>query len=382
MKFIAKTLAGLESVLLEELQELGATGLLKLSRAVMFEGDKNLMYKSNLWLRTCLKVLIWQKEFEVPSEAALYNEVKKIPWEDYITPDQTFAVDSVVNSEKYRHSNFIALKAKDAIVDRFREKFGKRPDVDTTNPHLRINIHIRETTCTVSIDSSGDSLHYRGNRVQTVEAPLNEVLAAGLVLLSGWDKKEPLIDPMCGSGTILMEAVKIMLNLPAQTKDRFYAFMHFKDFDQKEWDKISEKSFLSIANNEMLIKGFDIMRKNIQAAKENVEDAGMSQFIQLEVQDFFESEKTNGSTLIFNPPYNERLQESDIIAFYKHIGDKLKKDYTSCKAWILSGHIEGLKNLGLRASSKIKLNNGGIPAEFHKFELYEGSKKAKNQNTL
>jgi putative N6-adenine-specific DNA methylase len=378
LKLIAKTLEGLENILATELQELEAQEIEILNRAVSYIGSQELLYKSNLCLRTALKVLVQIKEFKIKNENDLYDEVKKIPWEDYFNVDETFAIDSVVNSNIFRHANFIALKAKDAIADRFREKYDQRPNVNINDPDLQINVHIREDTVTLSLDSSGQSLHMRGYRRQQVDAPLNEVLAAGLVLLSGWDKHTPLIDPMCGSGTILCEAARIAGNITPQSPDKEFAFKKWKNYDAALWKKVCENAkSKSDLTKIPVLKGFDQLPKAVNAAKSNVEAAGLQNVISIEEEDFFYQEGANNHFLIFNPPYDSRLKESDVLEFYKHIGDKLKLSFSECTAWILSGHMDAMKNVGLRPTAKKKLLNGSIPSLFCKFELYQGSKKQK-----
>lgn len=381
MKIIAKTLEGLEQVLASELESLEVQDIQILKRAVTYSGDLTVLYKSNLQLRTCLRVLVFVKEFEIKDESDLYTEVKGMKWEDYIDLDDTFAIDSIVNSDKFRHANYIALKAKDAIADRFRDKYGKRPSVDVKNPDLKINVHIRQNIVTISLDSSGSSLHMRGYRKNHVDAPLNEVLAAGLVLISKWDKSSPLIDPMCGSGTILCEAAMIASNQPPQKMTRNFAFMKWKNYDEALWKAICSKAEKEITHvNLPSITGGDKMKPSVQAAVTNIAEAGLQDIISVEQSDFFYHDGAQNTMLIFNPPYDVRLKETEITDFYKHIGDKLKMSFKNCTAWILSGHLDALKQLGLRPSSRIPLLNGEIPSLFCKFEMYEGSKKAKWKN--
>lgn len=382
MKCIAKTLEGLEQVLAAELLDLGAEDITIVKRAVLFSANLLTLYKCNLMLRTCLRVLVYVREFEICSEQDLYDGIVKIPWEDYFSLENTFAIDSVVNSSQFRHANYIALKTKDAIADRFREKYGSRPNVDTANPDMRINLHLRDKTVTVSLDSSGSSLHMRGYRKRTTDAPLNEVLAAGLVLLSEWDGKTTLIDPMCGSGTILCEAARIAARVPAQEPGREFGFKKWNTYDPELWNMAVQQ-----ANDEILtsdlpeLKGYDLSKKALEAAKFNIEVAGLSSNISLEAEDFFYHEGREDAFLIFNPPYDERLKEKDILLMYTHIGDKLKSAWPGCTAWILSGHPGAMKNIGLRPSRKISLLNGSIPSVFARFDMYRGSKKQKWQQT-
>lgn len=380
MKLIAKTLEGLESVLADELHEIGAEDITILNRAVSYEGDTKVLYKSNLLLRTAIKVLVFVKEFSIKNEIDLYDEVKKIKWEDYFSVDETFAIDSVVTSTLFRHANFIALKAKDAIADRFREKYDRRPYVDTKDPFLQVNVHIRENIVTISLDSSGPSLHMRGYRRQQVDAPLNEVLAAGVILLSGWDRQSPLMDPMCGSGTILCEAARIAANIPPQTKTRHFAFQRWKNFDNQVWDSVCMEAQQNVDKTKIpTLTGYDILPKAINAAKSNIEAAGLQDYISIGDEDFFYQDGSQDITLIFNPPYDGRLKEDDVKEFYRSIGDKLKLSFPNCTAWIFSGHIEAMKNVGLRPAARKKLLNGSIPSVFCKYEMYQGSKKQKWQ---
>jgi len=381
LKFIAKTLEGLEEILADELSDMGAQDIEIWKRAVAYSGDKMTLYRSNLMLRTCLKVLVFMKEFSVENEIELYNEIKKIPWEDYLGLEDTFAIDSVVNSEKFRHANFIALKAKDAIADRFREKYNQRPNVDTQDPTLKINIHIRENIVTLSLDSSGQSLHMRGYRKHSVDAPLNEVLAAGLVLMSSWDKTSTLIDPMCGSGTILCEAARIAGKIPPQSPDRAFAFKKWKSYDPELWKMVCDEAEAKINTKDIpSLLGYDINQKAVQVAITNIGEAGLSEFIKIEKEDFFYLEGSQDIILIFNPPYDGRLKEKDVLDFYSFIGDKLKLSFQGCTAWILSGHMAAMKNIGLRPSAKKSLLNGSIPSLFCRYDMYAGSKKQKWQD--
>lgn len=378
MKFIAKTLEGLEQTLAEELTDLGAEDVTIIKRAVLFSGNIVMLYRANLMLRTCLRILVFVKEFIIASEDELYAEVKKIHWEDYFSLEETFAIDSVVSSEKFRHANYMSLKAKDAIVDRFREKYGSRPNVDTRDPALRINIHIRNTTVTLSLDSSGSSLHMRNYRKRVTEAPLNEVLAAGLVLLSGWDKMTMLIDPMCGSGTIICEAARIAANIPPQDPEREFGFKKWRNFDPVLYQMVVDEELAKVKTSELPeIKGYDISSKAIEYATVNVQTAKLSDHIKLSEEDFFYQEGEENAFLLFNPPYDERLKEKDICDFYSHIGDKLKHAFPGCTAWILSGHIEAMKHVGLKPSKKYHLLNGSIPSLFARFDMYAGSRKQK-----
>jgi putative N6-adenine-specific DNA methylase len=380
MRLIAKTLEGLENVLAEEIRDLGGENITPVNRAVIFEGNKVLLYKSNLMLRTALKVLVFMDEFDVTDETDLYGRVKAIKWEEYFSIQDTFAIDSVVNSDKFRHSNYVSLKCKDAIADRFRDRTGERPNVDVQDPTIRINVHIRNHTVTLSLDSTGRSLHMRGYRRAQVDAPLNEALAAGLILSSGWDCKKTLIDPMCGSGTILIEAAMLAKGISPQHPDKRYALKKWLNFDEELWKMCFDEAYLPKNDELPTIKGYDVAQKAIKISNENISYAGFENAISLEQEDFFFTEGTQDAILIFNPPYDARLKEEDVLNFYKFIGDKLKNSYAGCEAWILSGHIEAMKNVGLRPSRRMSFLNGSIPSVFHKFEMYSGSKRQKFQN--
>jgi putative N6-adenine-specific DNA methylase len=318
--------------------------------------------------------LIIIKEDEIRNEDQLYASIKKIPWEDYFSIRDTFAVDAVTNSETFRHSKYAALKSKDAIVDRFYSLFNRRPNVNPLHPDFGINIHIRQNTLTVSLDSSGDSLHMRGYRAYLVDAPINEVLAAGLVLLSTWDKKSPLHDPMCGSGTILIEAANIALNKPPHNPTKNFMFKKWKNFDGTLWKKIVDEAKNVERKDCPKITGADKILSVVKGAETNIAEAGLSHCIDVKREDFFRSQSVGSITIITNPPYDERLALSDAYEFYKQIGNKLKKDYVNSTAFIISGNLDALKKIGLKTSRKHKLYNGAIESHYHQFEIYEGSK--------
>ena len=375
MNVIVRTLQGLEEVLADELTLLGAKDIEILTRAVICDLTQEQLYKANHLLRTAIKVMVPIKEVTIYNEYHLYNQVKDIEWEKYFSLNQTFAIDAVTHSETFRHSHYVALKSKDAIADRFRDIYDKRPFVNPVSPDMNIVIHIRQNILTVLLDSTGDSLHMRGYRMYPVEAPLNEVLAAGLVGLSGWDKKSTLIDPMCGSGTILIEAAMWAGNIPPQNDTRKYCFMNWKDYDKSLWQKVLSEAKENInltAIPQLIAK--DKQLKAVSATKTNAIEKGIEEKIHVSRADFFTSEGMENVTLMMNPPYDQRLKVDDVVEFYKLIGDKFKKDYKDCNAWVLSGNIDALKHLGLKASKRIKLVNGDIESSFNKYEIYEGSK--------
>lgn len=377
-KMMAKTLFGFEPLLAKELRNLGAGFVKEGVRNVTFEGDTGFMYKANLCLRTALKVYKPLKTFKVFSEKDLYRNVNELPWPDIFDLGKTFAIDSTMSSDVFDNSMFVSLKAKDAIVDKFREVVRQRPDVRTQDPDIRINIHIHKNTCTVSLDSSGNSLHQRGYRILTNIAPINEVLAAGLLLHSGWDGQSDFFDPMCGSGTFLIEAALIACNIPANINRESYAFMHWKDYDAELHQKIEDASLKKTREFHHKIIGYDKAPSAVRKAQENVDNANLSEYITIARKDFFFTEKPVDTKLfmMFNPPYGERLP-IDVDKFYAKIGDTLKQEYPGTDAWMITSNLEALKSVGLRPSRKIKAFNGKLEARLVKYEIYEGSKKAK-----
>ncbi|PTX42828.1 putative N6-adenine-specific DNA methylase [Christiangramia gaetbulicola] len=379
-RMIAKTLYGFESILAKELLDLGAMEIKEGNRMVSFVGDKGFMYKANLCLRTAIKILKPYESFKANSEQELYDNIKRLPWEKFLDVKGSLAIDSAVHSDIFTHSQYVALKTKDAIVDRFREKFGERPDVDLDFPDLRINIHIENNFCNVSIDSSGDSLHKRGYRTATNIAPINEVLAAGMLIMSGWDGQCDFLDPMCGSGTIPIEAAMIACNIPPNLNRKEFAFEKWSDWDEDLYEKIEESALKKVRDFHFKIKGYDKAPSAVMKAKDNVKNANLSDFIEIQQKSFFESEKENEGYLhmLFNPPYGERL-EIDIEEFYGKIGDTLKQNYPGTHAWFIATNFDAIKSVGLRASRKIKLYNGPLEGRLLKYVLYEGSKKKSKQ---
>lgn len=376
LQFVAKTLFGLETVLSEELKNLGAENIKDLHRAVSFTGDKKLMYEANLKLRTALRILERVYSFKAKTDSELYKKVRDVYWDKFFDETATIAVDSAVSSDYFTHSQFVSQRVKDAIVDQFREKTGKRPSVDLENPTVRINIHIFQDTCTLSLDSSGNSLHKRGYRLQMSEAPLSEVLAAGMILLSGWDGKKTFIDPMCGSGTILIEAALQATNTPAGIFRKHFGFMNRHDFDETLWEEILLEAKKNIIPLHCEIHGADISGNAVEIARKNILNAGFENLVKTQVSSFEKFEPpVSGGLVIINPPYGERIQQEDIVSFYKMIGNTLKQKYPGCDAWILSANFEALKFVGLHPSKKITLMNGPLECKFQKYSIYEGSRK-------
>ena len=371
----AKTLFGLEEILAAELEAIGATDIELLSRAVQYTGDQSLLYKSNLLLRTALRILKPIDTFEVDDEGQLYRKVREIDWSHYLTNDKTFAVSGTANSRRFTHSKYIALKTKDAIVDQFRDRTGIRPDVDTDDPDLWIDVRIADRTCTISLNSTGETMAKRGYGVQRTLAPINEALAAAIILMTGWDKEMDFIDPMCGSGTFAIEAAMIAGNIPPGLY-RHFNFEKWDDFDPGLWKNIRQEAEAAITDVKAKIFANDEDETVVQIAKQNAERARMDQYIQFSEADFFETAGGKESGLIvMNPPYGERLEQDDPSEFYEEIGTHLKHHYEGYDAWIISGNLEALKKVGLKTSRRIQLMNGKIPCKLHKYALYKGSKK-------
>ena len=378
-EMIAKTFMGLEPVLAKELTQLGANDVKIGRRMVSFTGDKEMMYRANFQLHTAIRILKPILHFKARSADDVYEEIKKIDWTDYLGDDNTFAVDSVVFSEEFRHSKFVSYKVKDAIVDQFREKTGKRPNISVANPDLRLNIHIAEDQCTLSLDSSGESLHRRGYRQESVEAPLNEVLAAGMILLSGWKGDTDFIDPMCGSGTILIEAALIAKNMAPGLFRKEYAFEKWSDFDADLFDEIynDESQEREYKHH---IYGYDVDIKAVNTAIQNVKAAGLSDAITVSQQDFKDfTQPKERSIIITNPPYGERISTPDLLGTYKMIGERLKHQFKGNDAWVLSYREECFDQIGLKPSIKIPLYNGSLECEFRKYQMFDGKLKVFRQ---
>lgn len=377
---VAKTFFGFEDILAQELRSLGAQNVEQGVRMVSFSGDTGFMYKANLSLRTALKILKPIKTFKVFDEESLYKGVKSIDWSEILFANQTFVVDATVYSEAFNNSLFVVLKSKDAIVDQFREQFGKRPSIDKQHPDIRIHVHIQKDVCTVSLDTSGESLHHRGYRTSTNIAPINEVLAAGILLLSGWRGQTHFLDPMCGSGTFLVEAAMIACNIPPNINRREFAFEKWRDWDEDLFDKIEESLLNKIKDFPYRIVGYDKAPSAVRKSRENVRNANLEEYIDIEQQDFFKTEKETEGPLhmVFNPPYGERL-DIDLERFYREIGDTFKRSYPQTEAWFITGNVEALKYVGLKTTRRIKLFNGKIESRLVKYDIYEGSKRAKFQ---
>ncbi|WP_445737881.1 THUMP domain-containing class I SAM-dependent RNA methyltransferase [Mariniflexile sp.] len=375
---LAKTLFGFEDLLAKELTQLGAQDVKTGVRSVSFSGDKGFMYKANLGLRTAIKILKPIHSFTVNNEQDLYNKLYQMPWEQYVKPSGTIAVDATIHSDLFTNSLYIAQKTKDAIVDKFRDTTGERPNVDLKFPDLKVNVHIDRHQVTISLDSSGDSLHKRGYKMATNIAPINEVLAAGLIMLSGWDGQTDFTDPMCGSGTILIEAAMIACNIPPNLMRKEFAFERWNDWDVELFEKIEASLLAKTRDFHHKIIGYDKAPSAVTKAIENVKNAQLDDFIEIKHEDFFKTQKGGDEKLhmVFNPPYGERLN-IDMEEFYKNIGDTLKQNYPNTDAWFITSNLDALKHVGLRPSRKIHLFNAKLEARLVKYVMYEGSKKGK-----
>ncbi len=374
-ELIAKTFMGLENVLAQELTQLGANNVKIGRRMVSFTGDKEMMYRANFQLHTAIRILKPIAHFKAKSAEDMYDEVKKIDWSKYILDGKTFSVDSVVYSDEFRNSRFVTYKVKDAIVDQFREKTGTRPNISVSNPDIRLNIHIAEDQATLSLDSSGESLHRRGYRQESVEAPLNEVLAAGMILMTGWKGDTDFIDPMCGSGTLPIEAALIARNISPGVFRKEFAFEKWPDFDKDLFDEIynddsQEREFTHH------IYGYDIDMKCVNTANLNIRAAGLSKDITIQQADFKDFKKpAEKSLLIMNPPYGERISTPNLMATYKMIGERLKHQFAGNEAWVLSYREECFEQIGLKPSIKIPVYNGSLECEFRKYTIFDGKMK-------
>ena len=379
-KMIAKTFYGFEDILAEELLALGAQKIIKGNRNVSFFGDRGFLYKSNLCLRTALKILKPVCEFKFKDINEYYNNIYNFKWEDYLHTLDSFLINSVVfQSDVFNNSKFTSLKAKDAIADRFRDKFKNRPSINSLNPELRIEIHVNKNFCTVSLDSSGESLHKRGYKKYSSAAPLNEVLAAGIILMSGWDKKSDLLDPMCGTGTFLIEASMIAKNIAPNLNRLSFAFEKWKDWDNELFEIIEESVRNKETDFDYKLYGFDISNAMVKKAEKNIEFSDIDIDIEVVKKDFLISKKIDEDKLhiLINPPYNKRIS-ADVNELYKKIGDTLKNNYLYSDVWILTANLEAIKSIGLRTSKKIKLFNSNLESRLLNYIIYPGTKKNKN----
>ena len=378
-QMLAKTFKGLEDVLAKELIELGANNVQIQRRAVAFSGDKRMLYTANFCLRTASRVLVPIATFKAKNTDDIYLQVKQLDWAQYMTAKTTFQIDATVYSDLFRHSQFVTYRVKDAIVDWWMEHEGKRPSVQLTNPDVYLNVHIAGDTVTLSLDSSGESLHKRGYRVANTQAPINEALAAGMLLLAGWNGQGDFYDPMCGSGTLLIEAALIARNIAPGIYRKGFAFEKWANFDADLFEDISsddsrERDF------QHKIYGSDAGFYAMQAANKNIHSAHLQRDIevkQIRIQELKLAEKnTEGALIMINPPYGERLaQDRDVLRLYQDMGTTLKHQFSGATAWIISSNEEALKCIGLRPAKKIHLVNGDLECLFNKYELFKGDRK-------
>lgn len=372
MQLVAKTFQGLEDVLADELRTLGADDVREGTRMVSFKGDKEMLYKANFCCRTALRILKPIHTFTACDADELYEQAKHFNWEQLLSPEKTFAIDSTVYSDEFRHSKFVTYRVKDAIADYFTERMGKRPSIRLTNADILLNVHIYNDKVTLSLDSSGESLHKRGYRIEQTEAPINEVLAAGLIKKTGWHGQCDLIDPMCGSGTFLIEAALIARNVNPGVFRNHYAFENWPDFDRELLDRIYNDDSQE-CEFEHKIYGSDMSPKAIAVSQRNIKSAGVGKYIDLKVmpiQDY--TEAPEGGMLITNPPYGERIGSDDMDALYKAIGEKLKRVFLGYHAWIIGMKTEFFDRIGLKPSVKIPMLNGALECELREFVIFDG----------
>ncbi len=380
MNLVVRTYAGFEDILSEEIIKItGITPKIG-KRAVYLEGDLKIIYQLNLYCRLALDVLVELHHYKAKNEDELYKGALKHDWSNEFSIQETFSLNSVVHSPFFNHSKYASLKIKDAIVDQFKKNEGSRPSVDRENPDHRFLIRISHDNVNILWNSSGDSLYKRGYRTITGAAPLNEVLAAGILIFSGWDKKRTLIDPMCGSGTFLCEALMMAKNIAPGLKREIFGFAKHKNYDHKLWLKLKEEAENQIENSNPNLIGYDLLNKMVFATKNNLKNIYPNHSCPISAADFLTLEKSNEDALILmNPPYNVRIPQEKIHDFYANIGSRLKHEWSGSDAWILSGDLESLKHIGLRPKRRIRLFNGPIETKLVHIPLYRGSKKAKKQ---
>ncbi len=379
MKLVAKTLYGLEDVLAGELKDLGAAGIEPANRAVIFNGDKKLLYTANYCVRTALSFLMQIADFRIRSKDDLMRAGSRIEWSTIMDPEDTFSIVPVVNSPVFNHSGYAGLVLKDSIADYFRKVAGRRPSVNTDDPSIVINLHISNDHVNVTVDSSVVPLFKRGYRTAQSIAPMNEVLAAGILRISGWDAGTTLTDPMCGSGTIPIEAAMMASNIPAGKFRNFFGFQRWKDFDSALFDQIRAESDKLIKEPEVKIYASDISAIAVKQAEANIRNAGLERLITLHEEDFRNLVKTGDNGMLFlNPPYGERLLPADTDALYSMIGSTLKHSFTGNNAWLISSNKESLKKIGLKPREKHVLYNGALECMLLKYELYPGTKKLRH----
>lgn len=371
---------GLEQILADELQDLNLSNIKILRRAVSCEGNVSQLYRCNYQLRTALRVLVPMVSFEAFDEEELYDACRSIEWDRFMTHKTSFAIDSTVSGNVFKHSQYVIYKIKDAIVDQFRENGFDRPNINTKNPDIRFNVHVRENEISILLDSSGKSLHLRNYKIRNYKAPVNEVLAAGLIKLTGWDHAKTFHDPMCGSGTFVTEALMQAGNIPAGKYIEKFAFQKWPDFQREIWQAVKSAADNAIINPDVEIVASDLSAYAVRDVKKNLQKFPFKEKVKTYQRDFFKTHGNPNSILIMNPPYDKRVSVDNIYEFYSNIGNALKQFWKGSEAWVLSGNSDAMKKFGLRPSVKHPIYNGGIESKFYKFELYEGSKKSKYNN--
>lgn len=375
LRYVVKTLQGLEPVLAEELRVLGADEVEQGCRMVTFVGDQRMMYRANYFLRTALRVLKPLFEFEATTPEEVYAQCLAFDWEEYLSLDRRFSIDSVVNSELFTHSRFVALRMKDAIVDQFRNRTGRRPFVDPENPDVRFHLHIQDNRCSVLLDSSGASLHMRGYRQRQELAPLNEVLAAGMILLSGWDGVTPFMDPMCGSGTLLIEAALIAHGIAPGVFRKRFGFESWPDFDSDLLEEIAEDESYA-RETDVPIVGSDISTHAVESCMHNLQASGVKRYVTLSKQSVFDVKSiADYGVMVTNPPYGERIKQVHLDTFYGRLSDSFKQNFTGWDIWMISGNKQAMKHFALHPSVTHTLFNGALECKYQRFSMYAGSLK-------
>lgn len=378
--FVAKTFAGLEPLLLKELEELGAVNCQLMSRSVAFEGPFELLYRVNYFSRLALRVLWRQAAFSFGSNRQFYEHLFDFPAEKFLKKDGTMAVHATNVDSIFKTPLFASVLAKDAICDRFRDLYDQRPSVDKEDPDVQFHLHIYKDQAQLFLDSSGESLHKRGYKVRNHPAPINEVVAAAMVKMSGWQADCDFIDPMCGGGTLLVEAAMQALNIPAGFYRRHFGFFEWKNFDLALWKQIKREA--SIKDDVPVnFYGSDINAGFLEIARSNIAKARLQDFITLERKDMLSSPAAATPALVmFNPPYGERLDVEDMNGFYASIGDALKQKFPGCRAFMISSDIEALKHVGLKPTKKCVMYNGPLECRFVSYELFSGDRKSYIKN--
>jgi len=379
MDLVIKTMEGLEEVLAKELENLQLLNIKVLKRAVSCEGSWAQLYKCNYQLRTALRVLLPIMETQLETQDDLYDAVYSINWKDFVPPKKSIAINGTISGELFKHSQYPVFRAKDAIVDNLRDAYGDRTRVDTSRPDILIDLYISDNRMKLSLDSSGRSLHLRNYKYRQYKAPLNEVLASGIIQLAEWDGQKRFHDPMSGSGTFITEALMIAANIPAGMFNPSFSFENWHEFHPDIWKVVKESADAAIVHPECELLASDIHPLAVRDTKKNLQKFPFREKVHVFSRDFFTLPGQEETVLFMNPPYNRRIELDDINLFYKKLGDQLKMSWSGSEAWIISGNAEAMKNLGLRPSRRIALNHGGMDAKLYKFEMYEGSKKAKYQ---